>query len=326
MEQHGITFDTILKISEVKMNINRHLFAAYCGMIKSGYDLMDLSDEIVINVCNWISNVDFDKKILEYFRYTKTNKIQVNPYYPRGSDLSAACFFQDKSIAEYIEFLRLCESPEADNPQFIAWVTMLPSILEQIENYDTFDNVYHYYCEAIEQRFADVPKQMTDIEKIVMSKPFSTQTSIEFAPNLLQFKYLADYALAGDTLYVISGVFKNSAVIHEYLHLALKPIRGTLLNIVQSHPLSWYVNMEKMLELGYLRGNCIEDLAHTLDECLVRALCGVIDKTLDVNEYCRENVQSGFDSVPQMIYRLNGFPWSDMSLKEIVLYIMNVTK
>lgn len=104
-------------------------------------------------------------------------------------------------MAEYIEFLRLCESPEADNPQFIAWVTMLPSILEQI--------------------------------------------SIEFAPNLLQFKYLADYALAGDTLYVISGVFKNSVVIHEYLHLALKPIRGTLLNIVQSHPLSWYVNMEK---------------------------------------------------------------------------------
>ena len=308
------------------MNINKHLFAAYCGMIKSGYDLMDLSDEIVVNVYNWISNVDFNEKILEYFRFTKTNKIQVNPYYPRGSDLSAACFFQDKSIAEYIEFLRICESPEANNPQFIAWISKLPNILAQIENYDTFDNVYHYYCEALEQRFVDVPKQMTDIEKIVKSKPFCTQTSVVFAPNLLQSKYLADYAFAGDTLYVISGVFRNSAVIHEYLHLALKPIRGTLLNIVQSHSLNRYVNMKSMLELGYLRGYSNEDLAHTLDECLVRALCGVIDKTLDVNEYCRENVQSGFDSVPQMINMLSGCSWSDMPLKEIVLCATNITK
>ena len=168
------------------MNINKHLFAAYCGMIKSGYDLMDLSDEIVVDVCNWISGVDFDEKILEYFRFTKTNKIPVNPYYPRGSDLSAACFFQDKSIDEYREFLQICESPGKNNPQFIVWISKLPNILAQIENEDTFDDIYHYYCEALERRFADVPQRMADIEKIVKSKPFCTRTSVVFAPNLLQ--------------------------------------------------------------------------------------------------------------------------------------------
>lgn len=308
----------------MKLNINKHLFAAYCGMIKSGYDLMDLSDEIVADVCNWIACTDFDEEILEYFGFAKTNTVPVNPYYPRGSDLSTACFFQDKSFDKYAEFLHLCESPEVNNPQFVQWISQLPHILTKIENYEAFEDIYLSYYNALVERFKDVPKQMADIENMLKEKPFCTQTVVVFAPNLLQSKFLADYALVEDTLYVISGIFRNSAVIHEYLHLALKPIRGMLFDIVQRHEIERYVDVKCMLELGYLRGESIEDKAHTLDECLVRALCGVIDKTLDLNEYCKENVRSGFHSVPQMINSITGNLWFDASLGDVILHMIGI--
>jgi len=308
----------------MKLNINKHLFAAYCGMIKSGYDLMDLSDEIVANVCNWIAGTNFDEETLKYFRFAKTNTVPVNPYYPRGSDLSAACFFQEKSLDKYVEFLRLCESPEADNPQFVQWVSQLPHVLARIENCGAFEDIYLYYRDSLVERFRDVPKQMADIEEILTEKPFCVRPSVVFAPNLLQSKFLADYALVEDTLYVISGIFRNSAVIHEYLHLALKPVRGMLFDIVQRHEIERYVDVKCMLELGYLRGESIEDKAHTLDECLVRALCGVIDKTLDLNEYCQENVRSGFHSVPQMINNITGNLWIDDSLGNVILHMIDI--
>ena len=67
----------ILKISEVKMNIiiNKHLFAAYCGMVKSGYDLMDLTDEVVSSVYVWVTSADFGNEISNYFRFTKTKNV-----------------------------------------------------------------------------------------------------------------------------------------------------------------------------------------------------------------------------------------------------------
>lgn len=308
------------------MNINKHLFAAYCGMIKSGYDLMDMSDEIVVTVCNWISNVDFTEDVLEYFRYTKTDMFEVNPYYPRGSDLSAACFFQDKSIDEYVAFLQTCESLEANNPEFIAWASELPNILKQIEKYEEFDEIYRYYEDALKKRFVDVAEQMLKIEKTLKNQPFTAQTSVVFAPNLLQAKFLADYALVGDTLYVISGNFKSSSVIHEYLHIALKPIRRTLLDIIQKHELNRFVDVKRMFELGYLRGDSDEERAHTLEECLVRTFCGVIDETLNLEEYYQENIRSGFYSVPQMMNRLLGLSWTEMTLEKMVLQAMNITK
>lgn len=170
----------------------------------------------------------------------------------------------------------------------------------------------------------DVPKQMAGIEELLKKKPFFAQTSVVFAPNLLQAKFLADYTLVEDTLYVISGIFRNSTVIHEYLHLALKPIREMLFDIVQRHELDKYVDVKCMLELGYLRGESTEDKAHTLDECLVRALCGVIDKTLDLNEYCQENVRSGFHSVPQMMNNIAGSSWIDASLEDIILHMIDI--
>ena len=304
--------------------INKHLFAAYCGMLKSGYDLMDLSDPIVSNVHAWVSTADFGDEIPKYFLFTKTNTVSVNPYYPRGSDLSAACFFQDKSIDEYIDFLKTCKSPEAGNPTFTAWIAKLPPMLQAIENHREFNAVYRSYRKCLLTRFAHVSEQITEIEKTLKSNPFNTPVSLIFAPNLLQSKFLADYALIDNSLYVISSTFQSSTVIHEYLHLALKSTHQLFIDIVRKYGLDRYVDVNKMLGLGYLRGTTPADKAYVLDELLVRALCGILDTSINVPNYCYDNVQIGFHSIPQIITNLSIHPFSNFTLREIVVQALKI--
>ncbi len=304
--------------------INKHLFAAYCGMLKSGYDLMDLSDIAVSNVHGWVSTADFSDEIAKYFLFTKTNTVSVNPYYPLGSDLSAACFFQDKSLDEYIDFLKTCESPEACNPTFTDWIAKLPSMLQVIENHSEFNAIYQSYRNSLLTRFAHVSEQISEIEKILKSNPFNTPVSLIFAPNLLQSKFLADYVLIDNSLYVISSTFQSSTIIHEYLHLALKPARPLLIDIVLKYGLDRYVDVNKILELGYLRGTTPNDKAYVLDELLVRALCGFLDASINVPNYCSDNVQVGFHSIPQIIANLSICPFSSLTLRGIVDQALNI--
>ncbi len=300
------------------MNINKHLFAAYCGMIKSGYELMDLSDEIVVNVFNWINSTNFEKEIYDYFLFAKTNTVQVNPYYPRGSDLSAACFFQNMSINKYVDFLHVCESTERNNPKFIEWISELPHILKQIEEYPTFENIFHYYRSCLEKRFTDVSMQVAKIMDSLKSFSIESEITVIFAPNLLQAKFLADYVLVDDKLYIISGTFRSSAIIHEYLHIALKPIRSILIDTILKVGIVRYVDVNCMIELGYLRENTVEDKAHALEECIVRALVGVIDTALNLSEYYKDNLQNGFISVPRMVDNYYSGLRLGMPLYEIV--------
>lgn len=122
--------------------INRHLFAAYCGMVKSGYDLMDRADPLVSSICTELDFIDFGNEIPEYFSYTRTDMVEVNPYYPRGSILSSVCFFLDKKREEFIRFLQLCESPEAEDCVLFEWLDRLPAVLKQIETHEKFENLF----------------------------------------------------------------------------------------------------------------------------------------------------------------------------------------
>lgn len=300
------------------MEINRHLFAAYLGMIKSGYDLMDMNDPIVIFVCNQLASFEFDSEILDYFQYAKTNRIRVNPYYPRGSDLSAACFFLQHPFEEYIAFLRGCESLDTDDPQFLAWIQKLPDILQQIENHVAFPPLWYDYEDMVTNRFSTTDKQIAHLNQYLSASSFASDTRIVFAPHLLQSKFLADFALVRQTLYVITGNFSISSAIHEYLHTALKPHRPQLAEILRRIPLSSFVDMDAMRALGYLHGDSAEHLGHTLEECLVRSITGILDEASNTERYRSMNHESGFISVSTMMERLASLPWSSMTLPDII--------
>lgn len=168
------------------------------------------------------------------------------------------------------------------------------------------------------ERFADVPKQIAKLQNQMNSLKFGQSLSIVFAPNLLQLKYLADFALTDDTLYVISGVFSPKAVIHEYLHVVLEPRRPLFTDIVRRYGIEAFVDVEKMIALGYMRDQAESSQIHALEDCIIRALCGILEASSDV-EYCRMNEESGFLSVGKMINGMQNVLLENITLEQIIL-------
>lgn len=111
------------------ININRHLFAVYWGLFSSGYDLMDKGDPFIRRICDRIGQAAVPPSVASYFALARTGGEGANPYYPRGSDLSAACFFQQKTLEEYIEFLSFCDSPSLHDPGFLPLDPVPPALV-----------------------------------------------------------------------------------------------------------------------------------------------------------------------------------------------------
>ena len=296
--------------------INKQLFAAYLGMIVSGYSLMDTQDSLVRDICARLSEIDFGKQVHEYFSYAKTNQTAVNPWYPRGSDMAVACFFSDQS--ELLSFLRFCDSPSIEDPDFIAWISQLPSVLNKIFSHEKFEAIWDMYRTELQNRYKALPLGISKLQEQLNHLPFGKDIRILFAPNLLQAKYLADYALAGNTLYIISGNYIVTAVKHEYLHVVLHEYRPIILDILRHHSIDEFVVPGKMLSLGYMRDSSPESKAHALEDCIVRALCGVLDSDVDQKTYVRMNQDNGFISVPNMIHNLQSLSLYEMTPEEII--------
>lgn len=294
----------------MKLVVHKLLFAAYCGMIASGYDLQDMSDPLVKKLCGRIEMLILPEEVCRYFMQAKTNLIAVNPYYPRGSDLSAACFFREKS--EYVRFLCDCGSPEAEEPAFLQWIDGLPQILKKIVYWPGFDSLYSDYCKCVSRKFSEVPERLEIIQARLDTINPKQKIALVFAPNLLQSKYLADYALVDNILYLISAEFSAVTAIHEYLHIALKLERDKLAYLVSNYGAEHFVDMEYMKKLGYAR----VDVVYAVEECIVRALSGVLT---DVDrEYCAQNAAIGFTAVSTMVRALCAVPWETKSLDNLI--------
>ena len=308
----------------LQLVINKHLFAAYCGMIKGGYDLMERSDPIVANICKFLAETDFCDSAAHYFACARTGEVAVNPYFPRGSDLAVACFFQEKSLPEYLRFLDYCESPERNDAGFIEWISQLPRVLTGIESHREFNRLYLCYRNLLRERFAGFSAQAAKCEEIFQSAALFPQPSlIAFAPNLLQSKYLADYAVVDGTLYVIAYTFAPEAIIHEYLHTLLKPHQSLLLNAVRRHGINKFINVNATIALGYMNSDSPFGAAHALEDCVVRALYGALDPSLDMALYCQKNTESGFCSVARMIQNLSNTAWRSLPLAQVAAQMLD---
>lgn len=297
--------------------VDKNLFFAYCGMIAAGYDLMDTSDSLVWEVCQAAKQARLEKGVLDYFAYTRTETISVNPYYPRGSELSAACFFLEKPLCDFLAFLRACRAQEAEDPEFRAWITRLPEVLEALSGSPSLSAAWERYSHGVGERFSGLSAQISALQQRLDRLGWGRGVQILFAPNLLQSKHLADFSLVDCRLYLIAGEFSQSAAIHEYLHPLLQERRGTLLRLLRIHGLARFVDIEKLAALGYLPGPSEEDQAHALEECMVRAIAGVLGG-VSMESYCKMNREYGFTSLPEMMERLRQNTLEGKTLEEIL--------
>lgn len=262
----------INNLLEITMNleINKNLFAAWCGMIVSGCDLFGKEDKEISCLCDEIKAKLYNDSIAKHFAFSKTNMIECNPYYPRASNLSVYCFYLDKPIDEYYAFLDYCGDKEHRNIEFQKWIEISKYHINAIITNDAFSEVFNHYRNIIHRQFNDIDNQIRFINDKLEKHNLLTDVEIIFAPNLLQSKYLADYVLADNKLYVIAADFSEKTVIHEYLHIVSKTKQKEFEKLLQKNNIDDLLNVDEMQKLGYLKDFSRKSKIHALEEQFVR--------------------------------------------------------
>lgn len=250
--------------------INKNLFAAWCGMIVSGYDLFDKKDKEISYLCDEIKSKIYNDNIAKYFALSKTNMVECNPYYPRASNFSVYCFYTDKPIDEYYAFLEYCGDTEHRNLEFQEWIKRSKYYIHSIIANDNFSKVFKHYCNIINKRFNDIDNQILSVKDKLDEYNLLTDIEIIFAPNLLQSKYLADYVLVDNRLYIIAADFSEKTVIHEYLHIIAKSKQKEFEKLLQEKDINEFINVDEMQKFGYLKDFSLESIVHSLEEQFVR--------------------------------------------------------
>lgn len=260
----------------MNLEINKNLFAAWCGMIISGYELFNNDDKEISYLCGKIKHKLYDDNIAKHFSLSKTNMVECNPYYPRASNLSVYCFYMDKPIDEYYTFLECCGDTEHRNPEFQEWIEGCNSYISSIIANDNFSKIFNHYCNIINSRFYDIDNQIYSVKDKLDKYYLLIDIEIIFAPNLLQSKYLADYVLLDNKLYIISSEFSKETVIHEYLHIAAKSKHKEFEKLLQEKDINNFVNINGMQKLGYLKDFSLESKIHALEEQFVRYYTNIL--------------------------------------------------
>lgn len=95
------------------------------------------------------------------------------------------------------------------NIEFQEWIEKSKYCIHSIITNDNFSEEFNYYSNIINRRFNDIDNQIILIKDKLNKNNLPTDIEIIFAPNLLQSKYLADYVLVDNKLYVIATEFKS---------------------------------------------------------------------------------------------------------------------
>lgn len=254
----------------MNLEINKNLFAAWCGMIISGYDLCDNDDKEILYLCYEIKDKLYNDNIAKYFAFSKANIIECNPYYPRASNLSVYCFYMDKQIDEYYSFLDYCGDNEYRNIEFQEWIEKSKYYIKKIIENDSFSELFDNYINVLNKRFNDIDNQIISIKDKLNEYNLLTDIEIIFTPNLLQSKHLADYVLLNNNLYIIAADFSEKTAIHEYLHIIAKSKHKEFEKLLQENDIKSLVNINEMQRLGYLKDFLLESKIYALEEQFVR--------------------------------------------------------
>ena len=73
--------------------LNPQLFLVSLGLTADGGTVADFTDSEATKLAESIKALRLSRNIREWFSHARTGQVKVNPYWPRGSTLAAACFF-----------------------------------------------------------------------------------------------------------------------------------------------------------------------------------------------------------------------------------------
>lgn len=282
----------------ISTGINENLFASYVGLIASGYELTDKNDSALVELVNTIRITDWNESAIVYFKKARFGNLKVNPYWPRGSAISVACFFLkddgDIDFPGYRSFIESC-GYQAYGDDFWDWIAELPHHIKQVMQTLQYQKLWSDYRKIVRSRlprFQSASRQITKTIETFSEKP----QEIVFSPNLLQAPGMADFVRLGDKIVVIANEPAGITLLHEFLHPFVDKYHDTIRAYLADLDICKCVDPCKMQACGYSWDDSDDAMVHALEECFVRGLSlALTDMSIaDRERYVKWNVESGF--------------------------------
>lgn len=290
------------------------LFLAYLGLTASGYDMADPKDVALQSLIAAIRHQGWPPSALAYFRLARSDRVAVNPYWPRGSCLAAASFFLDPTSLHFTDFqayLRFEQeagaSDSGSDPEFVAWMEKLPDHLQALRQHDAFPPLWQAYLGYLHDREPLYRQQLTAAERC-LTRLYPAETKrpnlqIIYAPNPLQSPMIADFVHRERRLYVISAQPRSISILHEYLHPLVQDLAPVFLPLLEGIETEQFADSARMKEYGYAWDDSELSRQRIAEESIVRALSrSLLDygDEAELLQAAQNDAQSGFRIVPAL--------------------------
>lgn len=252
---------------------NDSLFLAWAGLTASGCDLADHGDAALRHLVTDIRASLKGEGMRAYFARARGDNA-VNPYYPKGSDLTAACFFlRGLSYDDFDGCLAFLKSAGGlpRGPDHRAWLAALPDFLREIARDESAGRLRAAYRSLLRARAGAYEASLGGASRILFAfspKPFA----VVFSPNLLQADCQADYVKKGGVTYVVAPAPDAVTMLHEALHPFLAAREALLAHALPRLDFGRLIDVEKLSVCGYLWDASDDSKLHALEECFVRGI------------------------------------------------------
>ena len=238
------------------MNVykNRNLFFMLAGLISSGANAYDHNDTEVAALSERIVNLDISKNTRTWFSRARTGQVEVNPYWPRGSALSAACFFVEKGVFDIDSFLSFFESTAISDPigmdDFRLWISELPKVLLYMETQSDIQSLRDEYNSIIDNRMSKWISVIDEANKTAQRFYGDHAPEMSFSPNLFS-AYSTDFVRIGNRIITIAAEPDVESMLHETLHTIVAAYRYRILTYSEKHGLLGFDNRDRLSRRDY---------------------------------------------------------------------------
>lgn len=286
----------------MKIENSKYLFLACAGLIASGNDGYDRGDAEVSALAGQIQRAGFPEEAKDWFSQARTGQVAVNPYWPRGSALAAACPFVGKDYQfdrdGFLSFWRGAGFSDSIGPDsFESWISDIGGCLRLLEDHPSVPALWSEYAHMVVMRSGHWSSAIGKTDEAAGAFFGEEAPELIFWPNLF-FPCIADFVRMNGRIIVIASEPDAETMLHEALHTAVGRYRREIEDFAANHGVSAFADQEKMLELGYMTDRSAASAAHAVEETFVRALSTVLSGGGE--DRLRSHASFGFEAAPEI--------------------------
>lgn len=304
---------------------SQQVFTVYAGLTASGYGLAHPPlDGPIEHLIREITAAHWSQEVLAFFRQARTDRCEVNPYWPRASLLTLASLYLPDSppyrvtdpqqLISRVQALDMI-SPEEKDEYTLRWLLQLPEAYTSVRAHAQFSRFWHRYADSINLvRCADVVRETEKLITERLGVAPEQLPKVVILPNPLQASEVADFVKLNDVLYVIQAEPDITACVHELLHhifsTALKQQASV---ITQFYDLFPRVRQE-MFRMGYAWDDSAASWHNVFEDHFMRA-AGIWlshDDPVKIREAAAFQAQFGFTYTP-ILTRCFQTEWSGIN-------------